>query len=130
MNEQNKNDLVNYRIKRAKETLAETNAMIESSFCNAAVNRLYYACYYSVIALLMKHNIKAQTHTGVCRMFGLHFIQTGIISQDLGIFYSKLLDKRQTGDYDDFVEYNKETLDFLLPRAKELIEIIEVLIKK
>lgn len=49
MNEQNRNDMVNYRISRAKETIAEVNAMIEKQFWNAAVNRLYYACFYAVI---------------------------------------------------------------------------------
>ncbi|MFA7493446.1 MAG: HEPN domain-containing protein [Proteiniphilum sp.] len=51
--------LVDYRLQRAKETLAEADSLIESAFYNAVVNRLYYACYYAVIALLVKHNITA-----------------------------------------------------------------------
>ncbi|OFY92672.1 MAG: antitoxin, partial [Bacteroidetes bacterium RIFCSPLOWO2_12_FULL_31_6] len=107
--------MIQYRIDRAKDTIAEANAMIEKCFWNAAVNRLYYACYYAVIALLLKHNFKTQTHSGVCRMFGLHFVKTGFISKEMGRFYSELFDQRQTGDYNDFIEYNKETLDYLLP---------------
>lgn len=48
----------------------------------------------------------------------------------MGRFYNELFDQRQTGDYDDFVEHNKETLDYLLPLAKELIQTIENLVKK
>ncbi len=36
-------------------------------------------------------------------MFGLHFIKTGLINAELGKFYSDISDKRQIGDYDDFV---------------------------
>ena len=37
--------LVDYRIQREKETLSEADNLIEAGFFNAAVNRLYYACY-------------------------------------------------------------------------------------
>jgi predicted nucleotidyltransferase len=43
--------LIVYRMRRAKETLLEADSLIENGFFNAAVNRLYYACYYAVIAL-------------------------------------------------------------------------------
>ncbi len=33
--------LVDYRLQRAKETLAEADSLIESAFYNAAVNRGY-----------------------------------------------------------------------------------------
>jgi uncharacterized protein (UPF0332 family) len=36
-------------------------------------------------------------------MFGLHFVQKGIVSKDDGRFFSDLYDRRQTGDYDDFI---------------------------
>ena len=34
--------LVNYRLQRAKETLLEADSLINDSYYNAAVNRLYY----------------------------------------------------------------------------------------
>jgi len=48
------NSLSAYRIERSKATLLEAEIMLENDFFNAAVNRLYYACYYAVIALLVK----------------------------------------------------------------------------
>jgi uncharacterized protein (UPF0332 family) len=116
------NALASYRILRAKETLPEAETLILNGFYNAAVNRLYYACYYSVIALLAKQRIAAQSHAGVKQMFGLHFIVTGKLPQRLGRFYNQLFNDRITGDYDDFVKYDKEMLDELLPKAKEFID--------
>ena len=119
------NDLIQYRITRAKETLQEVDAMVENEFWNAAVNRLYYSCYYAVSALLLKNEIKSQTHSGTRQMLGLHFIQTEKLNRNLGKFYSDLFEKRQTGDYDDFIEYDKETLNYLIPLANELIKEVE-----
>jgi uncharacterized protein (UPF0332 family) len=95
---------------------------------NTTVNRLYYACYYAVSALLVDNKIKAQTHGGVRQMFGLHFVKPGLINKDSGKFYSDIFDKRQSGDYDDFIDYEKEDIIGLIHPANKLIEEIESLI--
>lgn len=46
------------------------------------INRLYYACFYAVIALLIKNNISTQTHDGARTQFGLIFVKTGIIDKE------------------------------------------------
>lgn len=61
LDEERKKALIAYRIQRAYETLKEAKVMIRESFYNAAVNRLYYACYYASVALLLKYDIKTQT---------------------------------------------------------------------
>ncbi|MFZ4543031.1 MAG: HEPN domain-containing protein [Saprospiraceae bacterium] len=130
MNQNSKRDLVVYRISRANETLKEVEAMMDSEFWNAAVNRMYYACFYAVSAILLDKEINAQTHAGVRKMLGLYFVQTGKISRELGKFYADLFDKRQTGDYDDFISFDEETLKELLPQAIELIQHLEKLLNE
>jgi uncharacterized protein (UPF0332 family) len=113
---------------KLKDTLKEVDVLIANKFWSTSVNRLYYACYYAVIALLIKNGIKAQTHAGARQMFGLHFIKTGLIDKELGKFYSDIFDKRQTGDYDDFVTFTEDEIRSLLPPARGLIHEIEKLI--
>ena len=72
---ESKDALIEYRIERAFETLKEAKYNADGEFYTAAINRLYYACYYAVIALLLKYEISAQTHSGVRSMLGLHFSQ-------------------------------------------------------
>jgi uncharacterized protein (UPF0332 family) len=43
MNQQERNELVKYRINKARETLNEVTLHIENELWNTAVNRLYYA---------------------------------------------------------------------------------------
>jgi uncharacterized protein (UPF0332 family) len=121
-------DLINYRLKRAKDTLHEVDDLIKLGYYQTAVNRLYYACFYAISALFVQSNIKTRTHSGVRQMFGQHFIQTGVISKELGKYYSTLFEKRITGDYDDFIDIDKETVEMLVEPATQLIIAIDHLI--
>ena len=49
LDEESKKALISYRVQRAYETLKEAEVMIRESFYNAAVNRMYYACYYATV---------------------------------------------------------------------------------
>ena len=79
MNNAQRAELVAYKMSRAKETLAEVEVLIKNKLLHTAVNRLYYACFYAVSALLVNDEIKARKHAGVKQMFGLHFVSTGLI---------------------------------------------------
>ena len=58
-------ELVNYRLKKANHILQEIDIHIQNELWNTAINRMYYACYYAVSALLIHRSIIEQTHTGV-----------------------------------------------------------------
>jgi uncharacterized protein (UPF0332 family) len=120
--------LVSYRIQRSKETLSEAKLMVDGGYLNGAINRLYYACYYMVSALLLKNEIYAQTHSGVKQMLGLHFIITGKLSPKESSVFATLFEKRHSSDYDDFAYYDQEMVDKLYPKTVEFIETIERLI--
>lgn len=63
-------------------------------------------------------------------MFGLHFVKTGKIETESGRFLARLFDLRQIGDYDDFVEFDREKVMELLEPADKLISSIEGLLNK
>ncbi len=128
MNDQEKIELVNYRIKRAKSTLKEVDLHVQNELWSTAVNRLYYACYYAVTALLANKKIATRTHAGVRQMFGLHVVRSGLIDKELGRFYTDVFDKRQAGDYDDFINFSKEEVLSMIKPAKKLVAEIEKLL--
>ena len=49
-------DLIKYRLQRAYETLEEADYNARGSYFNAAVNRLYYSCYYAASALMLAYD--------------------------------------------------------------------------
>jgi uncharacterized protein (UPF0332 family) len=123
-----KRDLVKYRLSRARDTFEDARILADKKRWNSTINRLYYACYYAVTALLLNTDLSATTHNGVKSLFSEKYIKTGIISKDLGKIYSQLFTWRQKGDYDDFFDFSEEkVLPYFAP-VQKLIETADALI--
>ncbi len=116
---------VRYRLQRAEESYDDACILAENGRWNSTLNRLYYAGFYAVIALLMKNNIQTQTHDGARTQLGLHFIKTGIIDIEFGKLYSKLFDLRQKGDYGDLFDFDGDTVNPLIESTREFLDVIK-----
>lgn len=130
MNINNRDEYVNYRFQRAKESLEEALILAENNRWNAVVNRLYYCCFYAVIALLLKYEIETQTHDGARIQFGLHFVKSGKIDSKQGKLFSKLFDLRQKGDYGDLFDYDEKIVLPLIEQVKEFLKILEIQLRQ
>lgn len=64
-----KDDLIGYRLSRAKGTFDDAKILADKERWNSAINRLYYSAYYAVIAILLKYDFKPTTHNGVKSVF-------------------------------------------------------------
>ncbi len=118
-------DLIQYRLERAWDTLDDAQILAEKGKWNSAINRLYYSAYYAVMALLLNKNLKPTTHNGAKTNFTQHFVKTNLISKELGKIYSQLFIWRQKGDYDDLFDFTKEKVEIYFDPVKELIREIE-----
>lgn len=128
MTEGERIDLVALRVQNAKATLAEVPVHINNGFWNTATNRMYYACYYMVAALLLQAGVQLKTHAGVRQAFGKEFVLKGLVSREKARFFSILYDYRQTGDCDDFIKMDGEKVKELYPQAVDFIADLEKLI--
>jgi len=123
-------EFINYRINQAFETLSAAKVLIANKYWNSSVNRLYYACFYAINALLLKHGITAKTHTAIKSQFSLQYIKTGILDKKFGTLYSDLFDWRQKGDYSDFFNLSEDAVLSMIKPVEELLENIKMLLKK
>ncbi len=82
-------------------------------------------CNYS---LVNKEWIQYSNSFGNKANVGLHFVKTGIITKESGNFYSDVFDLRQTGDYEDFFDFDKAAVLDLIEPANKLITDIETLL--
>ena len=120
--------IVFYRRQKSLATLKEAEDMIQTSHWNLAIQRLYYSAFYMASALLLKNKISAQSHNGVVSQLGLHFIVTGKLNKTEGRLYSRLLQNRITGDYNNFFDFTEEDATELLEPTQKLISKLEQLI--
>lgn len=124
-----RHELVAYRISRSEETLNEADILAQNEHFSGAMNRLYYACYYVVTALLIANGIQATTHAGVRSMFGMKFVKPGFVSLSHGKFFNEIFELRHSNDYDDFVFCDEETYSVFRPKVEALIETLKSMIK-
>ncbi len=122
LTDENRKDIVTYRIERAIVALEQAKGNLEMGYLEITANRLYYAAYYAASALLIANEIRVKSHEGCIGQFNLHFVKTGLVPVEMGKLFSILFDMRLTGDYsdrfdltdDDVVPNIQPTEDFVI----------------
>jgi len=123
-------DMTKYRLERAKNTLLDAKKYSEDATSESTVNRIYYAMFYAVNALLIAKGLSSSKHSGVRALFNKEIINSGLIEKHLGKFYSDMFDRRQQGDYKDFVKFVKEDVKEWIKKAEEFMDKLEELTLK
>jgi uncharacterized protein (UPF0332 family) len=131
MNEEKK-ILIQYRLLEAKDSIKEAEVLLrEGMSFRSVMNRLYYAMFYSVLALLQEKQVGTSKHTGAISLFDREFIKTDIFHGDLSKALHRAFELRQKSDYMEQVEITKEDVDEIFQKAENFLKIIEeYLIKK
>lgn len=121
-------DLAKYRLEKAKITLQDARSFMGKASLESVVNRIYYAVFYAVNALLITKELSSSKHSGVRALFNKGIVNNGLIEKQFGEFYSDMFDRRQKGDYKDFVTFKEDDVIKWLGKAEEFISKIENLI--
>src|SRR5262245_38772013 len=122
--------LVQYRLDRAREALAEAVLLLDSDHANTGVNHLYYACFYAVSALLLTKNMTATSHSGLRTLFHQHLIRPGLLPLGQGQLYDRLFDQRQRSDYADLVHFGVHEVQDWYVEAQAFVAAVAVLIQQ
>ena len=129
MTPEERKQYVEYRIDSAYKTVEAAKLLSDRGFWNSAINRLYYAIFYAVNALLVLNDIPTKSHSATKSKFSQHFIKTGKIDKKYGKLLAQLYDWRQKGDYENIFDYDEESVKPLFKPVNEMIKIIDQEIK-
>ena len=58
-------EIIKYWFEKAQESLDAAQDEMAANRLSFAVNRIYYACFYAVSAVLLKKNLEFKKHSGV-----------------------------------------------------------------
>lgn len=111
-----------YRIEKAKSTWDDALFCIDKEMWNMAANRMYYALFHTVSALLIANSIPANTHRGFHIQMNKYLVQDGTMTKEEARLVRHLFDLRHEDDYEDFIDATKEDVMEYLPEAKALID--------
>ena len=119
--------LIVYRRGKADQTLKTALLLYEAGDLDASVNRIYYAMFYEVTALLMTKNLTPSKHRGAMALFAEHFVRTGLVDIKWGKFYSKMFGHRTEADYRDHITFERNVVVAWIDQALEFIQNLEKL---
>lgn len=87
--------LAQHRLARACEAMAEGEQLLAVGGYMAAVNRLYYAAFYSARALLALREADSSRHSGIISLFQKHCVKTRIVDMEKAKALPRAFEKRQ-----------------------------------
>ncbi|MBP9994356.1 MAG: HEPN domain-containing protein [bacterium] len=128
LNEEERAILVAREYEKAQQFCKEAIGNAELGFWNVVANRLYYAPFHAVSAMLIKDHHQVGTHKGVVALYGQHYVKTGIMTQAEGRIYSQLQSMREKADYNCVFETAREEIEPMIVPTKQLIDKVGVLI--
>jgi len=123
-----KKTLIKLWMDKAVESLASAELELNEGHTNFAVNRLYYACFYSVTALLLRDGRQFTKHSAVRSEFSRTYIKSNRIDVKWNKFYQKLFEDRQEGDYIPTASFEQAEVSASIQQAHEFIDLIRNLI--
>ena len=122
--------MVNLEYERACSCLKQAECNASMDFWDVVANRLYYAVFHAVSALLIKDGYKVGTHKGAILMFGQNYVRTGIFTADDSKLYSNLQMMREESDYNCVYVTTANEMQPLFEPVREFIAKVGNLIKE
>ena len=109
-------------LEKADQKLRAATELLKAAAYEDAVSRAYYCAFHAAQAVLLAEGLSARTHQGVVNLFGLHIMQTGIMSKKFGKMLNNLKDDRETSDYAVLSFIDEETAENALKEAEEFLK--------
>lgn len=130
MQPDDKNTLVKNWLIKAEEALSDADIAIKNEILSAAQNRIYYAIFYSVMALGYYRDFVTSSHEKLSGWFNKNFMKDGIFDRKLGKTYKIAYENKTKSDYAYTYKPDKDKINNLFNDAKIFIKTIQDYIKE
>jgi uncharacterized protein (UPF0332 family) len=116
---------------RSREALRAADTLTRDRCYADAISRAYYAVLHAAKAALHVHDVAAESHAAVRRMFGLHLIRAGELEPEWSTYLVESLDDRLAADYDVETTFSREDARSECRRRREFLSRVRrYLLKK
>lgn len=126
--EKNLKAVVQYWMEKADDSLEAAEDELKAGRFSFSVNRIYYAFFYAVSAILLQLKLRFSKHSGVRSAFHQYLVKPGQVSHEHGQLYDELFEARQRGDYIELVRFEKQQVEDWLQKGKEFVREVKSLI--
>jgi uncharacterized protein (UPF0332 family) len=114
--EKKKIELIRIELDLAKESYDSAEDDRKANRYRRATSGLYLAMEHLAKALLLTVGIEVESHGGVARMLGLHFVKPGVLSPRVTRHLGNLYERRHIAEYSSRAawEFSGEEIDTYL----------------
>lgn len=130
LSDEERSIIVKLEIEKAYRIYNQALMMQRESQWDGMANRLYYAVFHAVSALLIHDHHTVNTHKGSHALFALHYIKDGKLPRWYGDLYQKMERMREESDYNCTYNEEVDVLQQNIVPAKEMIDSIASLVKE
>jgi uncharacterized protein (UPF0332 family) len=118
------NDQIRALQEKSEQALSDAELLLENGSVEATVNRGYYAVFQIARAALLAKEESPNTHSGVIRRFGYHFVRTGELPNEVGDTLTTAQSMRGRADYDAPADLDQEDAASLVEDAHRFPKVI------
>ena len=129
LNDEERQIIVNLEKEKALSTFAEMEVLRQAGLWNNIANRLYYAAFHAVSALLIHDHHNVGTHQGAVIMLHQYYVTTSLLTKADGAFYSQLQTLREKSDYNCTYNATEEDTAPRIEQTKQFIDRVLGLIQ-
>ena len=117
--------LIQFRILQAQESLQEASALFKASLWRGAINRSYYAMFYAVLALAVLRQEITSKHSGAITFFDREFVRPGIFPKEFSKALHLAFQRRQENDYGEVFSVSEEDAAQAIKDAEGFVRGVE-----
>ena len=99
LKEEERKIVVALELEKADKTLKQMEVQVEAQLWEMVANRLYYALFHAVSAMLIYDSHEVGSHRGAVNRFSVYYVKTELFTKEDGRLYSQLQGLREEGDY-------------------------------
>ena len=121
--------MVELELERAEKITLQFPTLRDQQYWDTLANRMYYAAFHAVSALLINNAMQVHTHKGALIAFNKEFVRTGIFTPEEGRLFSQLEGLRERGDYNCFIDTTEDEIVPMIEPLKALIAKIKSIIQ-
>ncbi len=125
LSKEERNIVVGLELEKAEKFLSQADAVAGMGMWDIVANRVFYAAFHAVSALLIHDHIEVRSHKGAGLMFGQKYVIPGVFSPDDGRLYAKLQDLREKSDYNLVYQSDESEMTPLIEQTRDLISRIK-----
>lgn len=117
-------------LQKAENKLNAAKTNFKYSQFDDTVSRAYYCIFHSISAILLTKELSFSSHNQTIGSFNKEFIKTEILPRHFGKWSYKLLEYRETGDYDIDADIDETIAQESINIAEDILQTIRKFIEE